>query len=157
MTKKAVTAAPEQEEYFSVAIPKFILMSIATIGLYQIYWFWKNWKVVESRESSKKYPLIRAVFAPIFAYSLFQRIKVANPVVLALGYFVIGALWRLPDSWGVLSVFSFVPLIPVQQMINAKAKHGVSEEYTAREKAAILAGLFLYCLLAAALLFPATA
>ena len=59
---------------FAVPTGKMVVMSITTCGLYELYWFYKNWQVV-LREGRQVSPLGRAIFSPIFAYSMFKRIR----------------------------------------------------------------------------------
>ncbi|MEQ9034434.1 hypothetical protein [Gracilimonas sp.] len=101
-------------------------MSICTFGIYELFWFYKNWDLIKNRWAQKIMPFWRAFFAPIWAYSCFKEIKNAAlqnnlsqtlPIVfLAVGYFIIQALWRLPDPYWLLSTFSFVFIIPANNV-----------------------------------------
>ena len=61
--------------YFAVSPLKLLVMSTCTLGLYEIYWYYKHWCSVKEREKSDIAPLGRAFFAFIFCYSLFKRIQ----------------------------------------------------------------------------------
>ena len=78
-------------------------------------------------------PFWRAFFAPIWAYSCFKHIKTSAgenniPESLSIGslaalYFILQTLWRLPDPFWLISLFSFIPIIPVNNVafkINSK-------------------------------------
>lgn len=88
-----------------------------------MYWFYKNWVLIKKRTEQNIMPFWRALFAPIWAYSCFNHIKTSTNEhkidgslsigVLAFLYFVLQALWRLPDPYWLVSFFSFTVLIPV--------------------------------------------
>lgn len=59
--------------FFSVSKRKFIMMSMVTFGLYDIYWFYKNWVIVRD-SGAKVSPLLRTFFAHLTCYYLFKRI-----------------------------------------------------------------------------------
>src|SRR5262245_7475725 len=123
-------ADPAQRLPF-VAVPtaRFVLMSLATFSLYQIWWFYQNWSRVKQRTACEIRPFWRAVFSPLFCYQLVKTVrstseKLAVPAGLSAGtitglYLVLLLCERLPDSWWWLSLASFAPLIPVVRQIEA--------------------------------------
>jgi hypothetical protein len=118
------TAADEEFPLFPVATHKFIVMSICTFSLYQVYWCYQNWLRLEIRNDRIR-PLFRAIFAPLWGFALFSQIKdrVSNegiPVAWSAGalaavYLGLNALWRLPGPWSLLGHLAVVAMIPVQQ------------------------------------------
>jgi hypothetical protein len=114
--------------FFPVSLLKLTLMSLATLGLYEIYWFYQNWKCVHHNFGDKVNAPVRAVFYPLVSYSLFRKIREQagkaqldgelQAGALALTVFLIGALWRLPDPWWLVSLLGFLPLLPVQSTVN---------------------------------------
>jgi hypothetical protein len=114
--------------YFSVSKTKLILMSIFTLGLYEIYWFYKNWNHVKIRTRQKIRPFWRAIFSVFFCYSLFKNVQESadshsdrqaiNPGWLALGYILFIIAYNLPDPFWTVSLLVFLPLLPVQGAIN---------------------------------------
>lgn len=117
----------DHTRYFPVTVSKFVIMSIITLGFYELYWFYKNWKHIKRRDDSDIWPIPRAIFSPIFCYSLSEDVNkhsepgstALNSVPIALAYFVIVATWRAPDPYWLVSVISFLPLIPIVSAINA--------------------------------------
>lgn len=109
--------------FVAVPLARFVLMSLATFSLYEIWWFYANWKRVQERTGEKMYPFWRAVFAPIFCYFFVDTVrrtsqKASVPVALsaggiALAYAALIASQELPDPWWWLCYLSFVPLLPV--------------------------------------------
>ncbi|MGN8224630.1 hypothetical protein [Gracilimonas sp. BCB1] len=124
--------------FFSVSNFKLVLMSICTFGIYELYWFYKNWELIKKRWAQNIMPFWRAFFAPIWAYSCFEEIKnsaIQNrlsyslpTVFLAIGYFIIQALWRLPDPYWLLSFLSFVFIIPANN-VALRVNEGVNPSF----------------------------
>lgn len=122
-------AAPATGEaiFFPVSLLKLSLMSIVTLGLYQIYWFYKNWKCVQNLGDKVNAPL-RALFYTLTSYWLFKKIgeRAKNAQLggslqaglLALMLLLLGSLWRLPDPWWIVGLGAFLPLLPVQSTVN---------------------------------------
>lgn len=118
---------------FAVSTRRFIVMSLCTIGLYPLYWCYQNWRRVRISSSEDLSPLWRAVFAPLWGFSLFRRIRdraaaAGVPIawdsnLLATIYLLFGMAGMLPEPWSFISLFSFVAIIPVQrtaQRVNAR-------------------------------------
>ena len=114
--------------YFAVSPLKLVVMSTCTLGLYEIYWYYKHWCSVKDREKSDIAPLGRAFFAFIFCYSLFKRIQATGqshniprtiaPGPLAAGFILLSVLYKLPDPYWLLSFFAVLFLVPVQMAAN---------------------------------------
>lgn len=114
--------------FFAVSLTKLAIMSMCTFNLYEMYWFYRNWHFVKSRENSKIRPALRSIFAVFFCYQLFSQIRkygsdrnlnarlFAGP--LATGFIITTVLWKLPDPYWWISYFSFVFLLPVQAYAN---------------------------------------
>lgn len=125
----ADAAAPGvQPVFFPVSLLKLTLMSLATLGLYEIYWFYKNWKCVQENFGQKVNAPVRAFFYPLMSYSLFRRIRdhaagaqleaKLQAGLLAIAVFITAVLYRLPDPWWLVSLLAFLPLLPVQSVVN---------------------------------------
>lgn len=121
----AIPAQPTRATcpFFPVSVPKFIVMSLCTLGLYHVYWAYKSWVRIRDESGEDLMPWARAFFIGIFNFSLFDRIQSHaaqaevptgwNPVVLGAGVLIFGAISRLPHGWGMLSLLSFIPYIPI--------------------------------------------
>ncbi len=66
-------AAPP--EFYVVSRLKFAVLYFATLGLYKIYWFYRNWSHYRKRAGENLWPAPRAVFAIFFVRSLFTHIQ----------------------------------------------------------------------------------
>jgi hypothetical protein len=62
-------------EFYIVSRKKFMLLFFATLGLYSIYWFYKNWQMQKEKHELSIWPIPRAIFSIFFAHSLFARIN----------------------------------------------------------------------------------
>ena len=131
MQSNQPTSAPEKpaqkemrQAYFTVGAVKFSLMSLTTFGLYELYWFYRNWRIIKDRDESQISPFWRAFFAPLWTFSMGSRfrdeakdqsISLTLPVI-ALGviYLLLNALWRLPDPYWLVSLLTFIPLLPFE-------------------------------------------
>jgi hypothetical protein len=107
-------AARTAEPYFFTAAPlKLAVMSVVTGGIYELYWFYKNWVLIKQRTGQDMMPFWRAFFAPLWAYSFFKQVsnsaRVNNvpesmPIgLLAIAYFAIHATVRLPDPYWLIT------------------------------------------------------
>jgi hypothetical protein len=67
---------PPPVAYFYTPPIRLLVLSCITMGLYQIYWFYKNWAAVKKATGIKgMYPFWRAFFTVLFCWSLFKRIR----------------------------------------------------------------------------------
>jgi hypothetical protein len=129
-TYDALQVRPHQTSplYFAVSKPKLIVMSLCTFGIYEIYWFYKNWKLIKEKKGKNIHPFWRAFFAVLFCHSLFKSIQDSsnshgfgsdiNPGWLAVGYLGLSVTWRLPDPFWLVSLLTFLPLLPAQELVS---------------------------------------
>ncbi len=121
--------APGELPFYCVSTLKLSLLSVATFGLYELFWFYKNWVLVRSRSGRDISPFWRAFFSPIYCFPFATAVKSAAesvnviprlaPGPIAVGYAVLIFLQRLPDPYWLICLFSFVPLIPIARQIRA--------------------------------------
>ena len=107
---------------------KFVVMSIVTFNIYGAYWAYRNWQRINTRATTNDSvsPFWRAVFAPIWGFSLFTRVRDTterrlnvwwSPEVLGGLYLALSISRRLPEPWSVLGMLAFVALLPVVHTI----------------------------------------
>ena len=154
--------ANDREMYFSVSPLKLVIMSICTFGIYELYWYYKNWCLVKKRNMLYIMPFWRAFFAYFFCYSLFKRMRdtsesqkskksiAAGP--LATGWIVTTILWKLPDPYWLVTYFAVLFILPIQLVVNeinqiASPKHRHNRNFTGWNLAGILIGGPLFLLL----------
>jgi hypothetical protein len=118
---------------FAVSTRRFIVLSLCTLGLYELYWCYQNWRRVQIPGREDISPFWRAVFAPLWGFSLFRRMRarsVAAGVPIAWDSNLIATLYLLfamarllPEPLSFISLFGFVAILPVQraaQRVNAQ-------------------------------------
>jgi hypothetical protein len=124
-------ASGPETPFFLVGGGKLVVMSVVTLGLYELYWFYQHWRRVRDVGGEEIWPFIRMFFTVVFCYPLFRRIADAaiarnQPYVpSAFGctvvFVVFTILWRLPDPWWLISMFAVFPLVPIQRAASAVA------------------------------------
>jgi hypothetical protein len=155
----------DREFFFSVSLTKLVLLSTCTFGLYEIYWFYKNWQLVKHHEKSEISPVWRSIFGTLFCYSLLRRVQskaqenavpMGSAGFLAVGWIVVTILARLPDPYWLVSFLAVFFLVPVQSAINSiNEKHFPEHDRNSRPTAwnmvavAIGGPLFVFCVYAA--------
>ena len=61
--------------YFDISKKRMVLCSILTLGLYDLYWMYQNWKALKiARKDPDNGPLGQTVFWIFYLYSLFKTI-----------------------------------------------------------------------------------
>ena len=50
-------------EINKLSVNKFIILSIVTIGLYELWWIYKSWRFFQAKEKSDIMPAMRTVFS----------------------------------------------------------------------------------------------
>ncbi len=70
----APAGAAAEPVFFPVSRTKLIVMSTLTLTLYQLVWFYHNWRLIRNR-GEPVLPIMRTIFAVFFCYTLFDRIR----------------------------------------------------------------------------------
>lgn len=119
---------PGAEPFFAVSVPKLAIMSVATFNFYPLFWFYRNWKCAQRVGGETLNAPLRALFYPFTAYGLFRRIREhaaadgrhaslpAGPLATVL--LSVSLTAGLPDPFWFVSLLVFVPLLPVQRVVN---------------------------------------
>ena len=130
-------SADPQPVYFVPSAFKLVIMILFTGGLYQAFWFYKNWGAI--KDSGKKCnPLRRTYCSPLTAYGCFwyirdtmikkNIIRTFPIVVLAIGYFIGMFLIALPGFSKIFcAVLICVPLLIANQAALAANKAQFSD------------------------------
>ncbi len=72
----AGAATPEHGAPFHlVSTRNYLLLFYSTLGAYEIYWHYRNWRLIRQREQTRIYPAMRALFGVFFCYALFTRVR----------------------------------------------------------------------------------
>ncbi len=77
-TPKAEILIPpslSEADFYVVSFKKFLILTVATLGLYSVYWFWKHWTLYRQASGDNIWPVPRAIFSIFFTHSLFGKIN----------------------------------------------------------------------------------
>ena len=161
-----ITSTPP---FFAVSTLKLFALSFCTFGLYELYWFYKNWQLIKEREQTSIVPALRALFGILFCYAFFSRVRdfdapVANKSRLAAG--PLAAAWiitslthKLPDPYWIGSLLAVLFLLPVQARINAinlevAPDHDPNSRFSALNWVVVVLGTLFFALAILGLMLP---
>ena len=123
----------ETQEIELLPVKKFIFLFIVSLGLYNIWWMYKTWKLFKDREDSDIMPAARAIFAIFFLHSLFDKIQEFakstgytqsfSSTAYFIGFVAFNMSSRLPGGLWVISFLSVLCLIPALEAFNYGIKH----------------------------------
>jgi hypothetical protein len=148
----------DSTKFYVVSIKKFTILFFLTVGLYSIYWFYKNWALYKSQTGSSIWPIARAIFAIFFTHRLFSEVQDSlnenektfdwNPNLVATIYVILSILSQILDKLSmkeigspitdllslVIIAFIYLPLLKAQKAINLSQgdiKGQANEKFTA--------------------------
>jgi len=123
----ASVAATDVATYYSPPTLKIAALSLTTLGIYPVYWFWRNWRAIKRETGGNQWPWARALFSPLWAFLCFSDLRDATsnrrrtlafaPGLLGVAYFLLNLASRLPDPMWLVALFTFVPLLPVNSLL----------------------------------------
>lgn len=120
--------------FYPTNLFKFSFLSIVSFGIYELYWFYKTWKYVQKYDDKNIRPFWRAFFAPIWTYSVSKKIfsdkKEFISIFIFILYLLLNVIWKLPDPYWLISLCSFVPLLPLVYHVNKLNKDRLTETYS---------------------------
>ena len=110
---------------YVVSLKKLTVLFIVTLGIYAVYWNYRNWKLLRQHRGVKCLPVMRAIFSIFFFASLLKHInaelgvekntKHLDVTPLASAYIVLnvvsGICDRLSSRTDTVGILDFVSLI----------------------------------------------
>ena len=75
--------------YSPVRIDKFVILSLVTLGLYPVVWFYRNWRYIKTSEGTSIWPWARALFFPLWYYPMLKRLDVQGKGLLAAAVLIL--------------------------------------------------------------------
>lgn len=166
--------ASGEPPFYVVSPAKFVVLSLGTVGFYEIYWFYKNWKRYKLFSGDDVWPVPRAIFAIFFTHSLFRKVDEKlrregraypwSPETCATGYVLLAIAGRVLDrlaskfvgspltdfaSLGALGL-GIVVLLQAQRAINAAAgdpEGAGNSSFGAGNIVALALGLLIWALI----------
>jgi hypothetical protein len=155
--------------FFPVSITKLIVLSTFTLGIYEFYWFYKNWRLIRQREKSDISPFWRTFFGYFYCHAMFRRVREQqarlegssslSADLLAAGWIIASLVWLLPDPYLLLSFLAVLFMVPVQRVaerLNAAVapNHDRNARMTLGNWAAVVVGGLVLVLLLVAIFLP---
>lgn len=117
-----------QPIFFPVSRLKLLVMYVVTFGLYEIFWFYKNWQLFKAKTGDDISPFWRTVFRVFFFYELLDKIQekaCSRGVRADFSPFLLTVVWiglvvcsRLPDPYWLVCFFSVMIHLQVQETVN---------------------------------------
>lgn len=118
-------AAPE---FYVVARTKFFVLFFVTMGLYQLYWFYRHWARYRGHHRVKVSPIWRAIFAIFFTHSLCREIGQSlaragttyrwSPALLASGFVLLQIVSLVSDRLAAYEIGSpYTDLLALAVMV----------------------------------------
>lgn len=122
----------DEQIFFPVSLLKLSVFSVATLGIYSTYWFYRNWKSIKHNEGTSIMPIARAFFSYFWYYPLYSKLADDSverfrtnllpgrllAAMLAIGYFIL-LLISSVDYVGVPAiVLAPLLLVPLANYIN---------------------------------------
>ncbi len=130
------------EALYVVSPLKFSLLFLATLGIYGVYWNYRNWKLLKAHRGANVIPVLRAIFSIIFFGSLLKHVNEELgdeesqhhlPVTLLTAAYVIlnvisGVADRLSAKTETVGVLDFVSLVllPCIWFVVLTAQHAIN-------------------------------
>ena len=170
MTDTSVDLIEEiKPPYFAISLTKLVLLSVSTLGLYQVWWHYVNWCRVRANGEHDIRPAWRAVFCGLWCYPLLSNIRSAARELeldfwlpagpLTIIWLITAALSRLPGIYGMAFLLAVLWLIPAQivaNRINAKIApgHDPNQRFRGWEIAIVVVGMLFLALAAVGFSLP---
>lgn len=112
---------------------QFVVLFVASFGLYVTWWQYKTWRLIQQREGLDIWPAVRALFAIIFLYPLFEHIrkmaadkgyeKDYPSIALFLGYFLLVLCSRFSTEMMFVAFLGVGAFLPPLQAFNYALEH----------------------------------
>ena len=115
--------------FYVVSLNKFLILTVATFGMYFLYWFYQNWRNQKLTHNENIWPVARSIFSIFTVHKLLQRVENVlsskpdyqdwSPNFIANMYVVFSILSAALDildnsqDVSVLSVLSLLTIVPI--------------------------------------------
>lgn len=163
-----IAPVDESNPLFAAGVVKVLVMSLVTFGIYELYWMYRHWRLIQGRDRSDIMPFWRAFFGIFYVYSLLKRMRtdgeqhgVTNPFpagALATAYILASLTWRLPDPWWMIGFANIVVCAVAQSYANqvnlaAAPNHDRNERFSGLNWLGIAVGGMFFMLVLVGLFF----
>lgn len=67
-------AAADSADFYVVSKKKMLVLFIATLGMYRVYWMYRHWQSFKQVSGARIWPVARAIFSIFYIHSLFRLV-----------------------------------------------------------------------------------
>lgn len=123
-----------QPHFYVVAIKKCAVLFFVTVGMYMVYWMYKNWSQYKAATGATIMPAMRGIFSVFYTHSLFDAVQTKleqdgravewEPKALATGLVILVVLSNVLSMVGnrlfhssLMDYVSFILIIPMGMQI----------------------------------------
>ena len=137
-----VNTDESQKMFYIVSKQKFALLFFSTLGIYIIYWFYKNWQIFKEFSGNSIWPVPRAIFSIFFTHSLFREVDSVltknnkefdwKPDTLATIYVIFAITSQVLDRMSIKEIGSpytdllSILILPLIYLVLAKAQEAIN-------------------------------
>jgi len=122
----------EEAAYYPVSLAKLIILSIVTCGVYDAYWFYRNWLYRKQYDGSAIMPVARGIFSYFWYYPLYKSLVTDSTarfqenrvllrslaILFALIYLAANIATGDDSLWVPAFIVASLTLIPLANYIN---------------------------------------
>jgi hypothetical protein len=117
--------------FFNISLMKYCILAFFSFGLYNIYWFYRIWKTIKEKRLLNISAGARGFFGVIFVIPMVLEInkilkdikKKRTLLPSAILWIIFMLLAKLPEPYFLISLLSFVFLIPVHMALDTINKY----------------------------------
>lgn len=161
------TAHANAPAFFVVSARKLFLLDVASLGLYKVFWFYRNWQVLAQREQQPLSAFWRALLAGIFSFFLFAYVErearrvgvqvVVPAWLLALSIIGFSLLSTVSSGVGLLSILMILPVLYVNNVAHRTnyyhdANFVADDSFSPAQRILIAVGAMVWMMLISAVL-----
>lgn len=115
------------DDQYYLSTWRFLFLSVISLGLYPIWWIYKEWKFFKQKDGLDIWPAARALFSIFFILSLIKSINnyaleknISKNVSSTYGiiFILLSLTGRFPEPYYLISILMCLPLIPVLELSN---------------------------------------
>ena len=104
--------------YYTVSNIRLFGLFVLTLGIYPMYWFYKNWRALEAHSDRKVYPRLSAVLYHFFSYDLYTNVR-RHAEETKTDIKVPAGLYAWATFFLAYIYLSFLPMMVIQGHMNA--------------------------------------
>jgi hypothetical protein len=154
-------AADRWESYPLISPTKFVVLCLASFGLYGLWWQYKTWRFFKQWKQADTWPAARALFSFFtfnellqtineFSYSNTGYTPIPNTTGLTVWYIVLNLLGRLPDPLWIIALGAVGFEVPAfrafrDAMLDAPGYGGSNQRsFSTRQVVALIMGILAW-------------